>query len=297
MQGRELQLAEKIGQGVIVRFSHLKFVGVIIHRRRRIDGHQLPAEIGLIFKIDQILLLLLFGDLLDPTIEVVQRAEGLDQGQGRLFADARHAGDVVGAVPGQGHGVNDLGRLDAEFFFDGSGIDMDLFQGVPDGDPIGDQLGEILVAGDDDHREPGRGRLPGQGADEVIGLEARHFQHGDAKGRDDLLDIGDLHGHVLGHGRPVGFIFLIYLMPKGRSPGVKQHHGVSRLPLLHEFEQHAGKGKGGVGRQAPRVGEAAHGMIAAVNIGGAVDQINKRFIRHRKTPGLRIALSNDQGQH
>ena len=54
------------------------------------------------------------------------------------------------------------------------------------------ELGVVLVGRDHVHLESALGRLQGQCADDVVGLEARHLEQGNAVGADNLLDDG--HG-------------------------------------------------------------------------------------------------------
>ena len=162
---------------------------------------------------------------------------------------------------------------------------------------LADQLHEVLVAGDHHHRMTACGQPPGEGADQIVGLVAGHFEDRQPIGRRDRLDVGDLNRHLLGHRRPVGLVVRKQVVPEGGAAGVEEHGGIGRAALLHELDQHAGEAEDRVGRKPPGIGQALDGMIGAVDVGGAVDEIDGvfRFMskglakasRPRDRPGIR----------
>ena len=86
-----------------------------------------------------------------------------------------------------------------------------------------------------------------QGADEVVGLEAFLPQGRQPEAVDDLLDIGELHDQLFGHGGPVGLVVGKVAVPLGGPLGVEDQGQVMGLPLLDDLEEHVGHPVGGVG--------------------------------------------------
>ena len=80
---------------------------VELHRR------QLLRDAGVVGVLDQVLLALRAGDLVDALQHLLQRAELLQQLGRGLLADPGDAGDVVGGVAAQAHQVGDQLRRDA----------------------------------------------------------------------------------------------------------------------------------------------------------------------------------------
>jgi hypothetical protein len=101
-------------------------------------------------------------------------AEFLDQLDAAFVADAGRAGNVVDRVAAQGHHVDDFVGRDAEdvsVTLAGSRIRLS-FCGLRIFTCGRDELHHVLVAGDDEDLVLAARRLRGEGADDVVGLEA-----------------------------------------------------------------------------------------------------------------------------
>ncbi len=91
------------------------------HRRVEVDAgldvvlqrRQLLRHAGVVGVLDQVLLALGAGDLIDARQHLLQRAELLQQLGRGLLADPGDAGDVVGGVAAQAHQVGDQLRRHA----------------------------------------------------------------------------------------------------------------------------------------------------------------------------------------
>ena len=279
----ELQGLEQRRQGLGVGRLDLERLQVRRHRCIRVDGHQSAAQKRLIFVLQQLLLLLLAGDGIDAGIQVLEAAEVPDEFEGRLGADARHPRDVVRGVAGQAHHIHHLRRIDTHLLFDGGKVGARLLHRVPDARPFGDQLHEVLVAGHHHDRKTFLLQTPRQRADEVVGLVAGHLENRQAVAGRDLLDVGDLERHVRGHRGAVRLVEGEDAVAEGRAAGIEKHGRVLGGALRHELDQHAGEPENGVGRQPPGVGEALNRVICAMDVGGAVDEIDRTLWLHAST--------------
>ncbi len=76
----------------------------------------------------------------------------------------------------------------------------------------------------------GRG-FAGQGADDVVGLEAGEFEDGDAIGFEGAADVGNLLGKILGHGGAVGFVAFVFDFGEGLGLDVELADGGDGLGL------------------------------------------------------------------
>ncbi len=103
----QLELAHEVAQDAAVGLRRHRLpqvdarVDVVLERR------QLLRHARVVGVLDQVLLALGAGDLLDARQDSLQRAEPLQQLGGRLLADPGDAGDVVGGVAAQPHQVDD----------------------------------------------------------------------------------------------------------------------------------------------------------------------------------------------
>ena len=158
--------------------------------------------------------------------------EEVDGGFGAHALDAR---DVVGAVAGEGLEIHHLLRRDAELGDHALAADLagatvfgvGAATHVEHGDValVVDQLEQVAVAGEDSHPPAGVGCPVGQGAEHVIGLEARRHRQGDVEALgEDLLQVGQVGEKVLRRHIPVGLIGRICLVAEGGLGSVESHH-------------------------------------------------------------------------
>ena len=118
----QLELAHEVAQGAAV--------GLGRHRRGEIDAgldlvlerRQLLRHARVVGVLDQVLLALGAGDLVDAGEHLLQGAELLQQLGRGLLADAGNARDVVGGVAAQPHQVGDQLRRNPVALDDGVGV-------------------------------------------------------------------------------------------------------------------------------------------------------------------------------
>ena len=164
-----------------------------------------------------------------------------------------------------------------------------------------------------------RRRLPREGADHVIGLEAGIFQHGNAIGLNGAANVGQLLRQIRRHLRAVGFIAAVFFFPEGLrldvefadggdgsamgiAKGWRRHvedcRQILRRKIGPQLAQHVHKN---VGRRRGDAGARGHGPLPRHGVIGAkderhgVDEINRRFgrvVRH-KTCKKSVASRSD----
>ena len=84
-----------------------------------------------------------------------------------------------------------------------------------------DELREILVAGRNHDLDALRRRLPGERADDVVGLDARLHDQRPAERGNAFMQRRDLARQILRHRRPIGLVFRIPLVAEGFALGVE----------------------------------------------------------------------------
>jgi len=106
------------------------------------------------------------------------------------------------------------------------------------------------------------------------------LQAGDVVGCDNLLNIGDLAGKILGHGRPVCLVGRVHFMAEVGAPDVKGDAEKPGRLFPQNPEQDVGEPVDGMGGQAALVGERSNGMVGPVDVGAAVDEVNRLLLDH-----------------
>ena len=174
------------------------------------------------------------GEEVLPALGLLDRRGALQQGleapvleeqlRGRLEADAGHAGDVVGGVADQRQGVADLAGLQALPFRDHR-LDVEVALGpvaglalrpafrVVEPDARGDELLQVLVGRHDDDLGPLGLGGPRVGGDQVVGLRAVEFDHGQPEGAHGLAYQRHLRAEVRRRLGAVGLVLGVELSP------------------------------------------------------------------------------------
>ena len=218
-----------------------------------------------------------------------QRAVAPQPARRGLRPDLGHAGDVVGGVAGQRQVVDDALRRHLELALHPGRVQR-LLVGVGQRHAAADQLRHVLVGREDDHRQPRLAAAPGQGADDVVGLDPRHAQQRQAERGDDPAQRVDLRAQLRVHRRPVGLVLRVQLVAEV-LPRRVQHH---RHPLRADAAQLLLDGVDGAVQRAGRppvvVGEAGVHVVRPVQVHRGVDQKQpgaRRSVRHA---GARIGI-------
>lgn len=152
------------------------------------------------------------------TVNVRHRAEAHEQILRRLFADARHAGDIVGAVAHECLEVDHADGVKAVLFTKALGRIFDRIRlphaglDVKDMGAVGDELQAVLIAGDDVARPTGGLAAARDRAEQVVGLPAGQLQPPHAHVVERLLEQWHLHGELLRHGLALRLVERILLV-------------------------------------------------------------------------------------
>ena len=213
---------------------------------------------------------------------VFQRAEGVQQLHGGLFADARHAGNVVACVAHQALEVRNLLRHHAEILLDFVGRVAhhvgDAAPGVEHAGGLGDQLHGIAVAGDQQGADTRLLAAARHGAQNVVRLKRGAGQAADAHRVQALVQQIELRAQ-LRRGRLAARLVLgVIRVAERRAVHVKGDGQVLRLLVCDDLEQHAQEAEHGVGVDSIFIGKRRQRVERAVHQAVAVDD-DKRF-RH-----------------
>ncbi len=179
----EFQVTKQLGQRRGVGRVQGQGLGREVQGDIALDGGQLPGH-GQDMQAGPQVLAHLAPDGVGVGDDLIQAAVGLEPLHGGLGSHARDAGDIVGGVPHQGEVIHDLFGRDAELVHDPLGIELGVGHGVDQGDVVVHQLGHVLVAGGDQHRQAVGGGLGGQGPDDIVGLDPLDDQQGQPHGAD-----------------------------------------------------------------------------------------------------------------
>ena len=272
----ELQLGVQGAQPVDVRFLHPVALDLGGHLGGVVEAHQVAGQEGLLTVVEQLADGLALLHPRGGLVEVFQGVMLADQLLCRFRADAGHAGNVVRAVAGKGEIVEQLTGRQAVLLRHRRLVHHPVIHRVPQGHVGRDQLEQILVAGNDHHPAPLPGHAGGHRGDQVVRLLVVVLEHEDPVSGHTLADVRDLHGQILGHGRPVGLVLVVEPVAEDRPPGVEGHGQVPGAALAQQAPQDAEKAEDGVGRQPARGGQWPDGVIGAVDVGAAVDQVQFR---------------------
>ena len=176
-----------------------------------------------------------------------QRLDGpvlVDKLDGRLLADAGHAGHVVGGVAHERQQVHELGRLQAAVLLaEGLGrlaVERLAHVGRAEhGDAVGEQLAEVFVRREDDGVDALVLGAARERPDHVVGLDALDLQDGDVEALHQPLDERDVGLDLGRHGRPVAFVVVVELVAEGGLAAelVEDHGDVLGLLVLQELEE------------------------------------------------------------
>ena len=252
-QGAELQFGENLAQGFRVRL--LAHQGLHVQRDGHVglDGGQELGE-GDLFLVGFHFVSQSALQVLGVRQEVLDVAELGDEFLRGFLAHAGAAGDVVRGVSHQAQHVDDLpGVADVElglYFLDAHCLETARMFGAVHPHRAPHQLAVVLVRCHHVRGDASPSGLGGQGADDVVGLVAGHFQDGDAVGAYDVLDDG--HGEADGLRRllALGLVLFVGLVAEGGSGRVEGHAYMGGLLLLQHFFERVDKAQHGRGVEA-----------------------------------------------
>ena len=197
------------------------------------------------------------------------RLQPLHRGLGAAFLDARYA---VDGVADQRQVIDDLLWPDAEFGHHGRHVEHLAAHRVHPQHVVVDQLREVLVASRDDGLPATRGRLHGERADHIIGLDALDHEQRPAQRAHRSVDRLDLRGEVLRHRRPMCLVLGEEVVAKGLALGVEHHRPVGTGVFTCQPPQHVDDAMQCAGRLAGTRTQVRQRVVGAVEVGRAVDE-------------------------
>ena len=170
--------------------------------------------------------------------KVLDGAELLDEFLGGLLPHPRATGNVVGGVAHQSQHVDDLEAIGEPVFC------LHLFGAEEFGVLLAHagavhphlrrhQLGVVLVGGHHEGVDALAVGLPGQCADDVVGLVSTDLQDGDVVGFQNLFNVGNGRANGLGRLFALGFVLGVRFVAEGGPRGVERHAQVG-WPFLFE---------------------------------------------------------------
>ena len=178
----KLQPREQLVQRGLVHLRCGQIFHVQLERRVAVNRREPVAVLcGLLARLQLGTRALFDLRVIQMLVNAVQRAEIVQQLHGGLFADARHARDIVRRVAHQGLEVDQVDRVEPVFFAELFGI-IGLVGGLPHagrdqahGRAAADQLQAVPVAGDDHAAVAVLIRAAADRADQVVRLVARQL--------------------------------------------------------------------------------------------------------------------------
>ena len=95
----------------------------------------------------------------------------------------------------------------------------------------------------------------------------------------------NLYRQIIRHRGPVGFVFLIHVVPEGLALGIKHHHGFRTRKVLFNPPQHADYAFDGASRVILAGGQWRQGMVGTEQVRRSVHQNHGRvgLFSHIKT--------------
>ena len=260
----------------------------------QVDGRQLAREEGVVAAGFQ-LVAQAAAHLPQGPIDAVEVAVVVEQRNRGLGTDAPHAGDVVGAVAGEGLEVDHVLRRHPQLGDHSLAVDLGGAAGagigaaahIENGDIalVIHQLEQIAVAGEDANAPAPLGRPLGQGAEHVVGLVAGSQAERQVEGvGQDRLQVGQIREEMLRGFLAVGLVVGVRHVAEGGLVGVEGHHHTGWGKAAAVVQQRPQEAIGHAGGDAllgaqPTIAALAERIEAAKGQGMAIDQQQQRFVR------------------
>ena len=240
-------------------------VAVALHR------HQLPPHGQPVQRLSKVLT----RNTLDAAgggHHAVERAVLANPLGGGFRADLLDTGHVVHGVAHQGQVVHDAVGRHAKLGQHAHGVQALVAHGVDEADFVGHQLRQVLVAGGDDDVVPRFGCYLGQGANGVIGLNARHRENRPAEQANHLVNERNLRTQLVGHGRALGFVLGVPSVAEGGAGGIEHTGGMGARKAVAQLLEHGHHAMHGASGLAFGPAQVGHGMKGAVEVAAAIDK-------------------------
>ena len=238
----ELQLLEQPQHGVAVVLVHLRRSEVERDLGHLGDDRRQPLVVPrVVGRGGERLLRPRRLELLEVLDHLLEGAPLLDEGLRPLIADSFDAGDVVAVVADQRLEVGHLRGVEAPAIAHPLLVVehvVALIGAVHEHADAGlDELHHVVVEGDQHRLDTRRLRLRRQRAEDVVGLESRGLDDGDAERSEQLADPLDLRLEVVRHRLTGRLVVGVGLVPEGRAGAVPGRDDVRRVQLVEHVEQ------------------------------------------------------------
>ena len=201
------------------------------------EAHELPGNLDRLGRLEDRAAALSL-DFTGGGQQPLDRAVLVDELGGGLGADAGHARDVIDAVPHEREHVADALRRHAELLVHLGRAEAAVLHGVEHRDVAVAELHEVLVRRADDDLHPGRDGEFCERGDDVVGLEPRDLDLGQAEGVDHAPDHPDLLGELGRHGRAVRLVGAVELLAEVVAGGVVDYAEVGGALLTLDAQDH-----------------------------------------------------------
>ncbi|MCG3778460.1 MAG: hypothetical protein JW388_1181 [Nitrospira sp.] len=241
----------------------------------QLDGHQPPAETGILGLVDQEGLDPGRRDFFDAVQEFFDRAKLSNQLHRRFLTDTLHAGNIVRRIAHKPHDLDNARRLHAETLNTVRFTKPFVFYRIVDAHVGSQELEHILVARDDDDIIPILLRLVREGTDQIVCLMPGLSDGGDVEGIHDAMDIGNLSAHPVRHRWPLRFVVFELRVAQGRPFFVKRHNNSIRLLLANNLQQHRREAEDGVGLKTFGIIHRRQGEEGTIDVRASIDQIER----------------------
>ena len=171
----------------------------------------------------------------DDAVDRVVESQPLRCG---LWADFRHARDIVGTVTHECEVIDHLFRRHAEFGDDPVPIEDRVAHRVDQGDAGRHELRDVLVARRYHHLHPAVAGTAAKRADDVIGLNAFDSEERQAHAGDGIENRLNLLAKVIRHWRPVGLVLRVQVIPKRFARRIEDDRKVLGVLFPQQLVQH-----------------------------------------------------------
>ena len=222
------------------------------------------------------------GDGIEVGVDRLERTAGIEQRDRRLAANAGNAGDAIDRVAGEPEEVDDERRRHAHPRDDACRVVALTLVDVEERHAVGDELGQVLVGGEQDGAMAGCHVRRRQRRHQVFRLVAVDDEWHGAEGPHQLPSVGELGLERRGRCRPGLLVLGVLVVAKaGGQAGVEADGEMRDLLAFDHLHQEAQKAVERLHRPsvaiADRVGQ---GEVRAEEVRAGVDQMERRR-RHR----------------
>ena len=249
-------------------------------RHIALERYQLQGNTGIFDIVEQRLAAFFLFDFSRMSQHAFKRTKVIHQLSGRFRPNTGNTRNIINAVAGKRLNIHHLIRINTKFFLYVFRREKFIFHRIIKLNPGADQLHQILIAGDNDHFQPGFQRLSSIGGDQIVRLITLHFQIIEVQSLDRLADNGKLRDQILRRFLAGTFIIRKNVIAEILPSGIKQNQTIVTADLGGEAQKHIGKAVNGVNRGTVGRCQRRQAVKSSENISGTVNQTD--FFGHNK---------------